>query len=34
MAGLTAGARAYLPKPIDLEVLDRKVKSALGSRRD
>ncbi len=33
MAGLSAGARAYLPKPIDLEVLDRKVRSALGSRR-
>jgi len=29
MAGLSAGARAYLPKPIDLEVLDRKVRSAL-----
>lgn len=33
MAGLSAGARAYLPKPIDLEVLDRKVRSALASRR-
>ncbi len=29
MAGLSAGARAYLPKPVDLEVLDRKVRSAL-----
>ncbi|HTQ45108.1 MAG TPA: response regulator transcription factor [Polyangiaceae bacterium] len=29
MAGLSAGARAYLPKPIDLDVLDHKVRSAL-----
>lgn len=29
MAGLSAGARAYLPKPVDLEVLDRKLRSAL-----
>lgn len=34
MAGLSAGARAYLPKPIDLEVLDRKVRSALRSALD
>ena len=30
--GIAAGARAYLPKPIDLDVLDRKVRSALRAR--
>jgi len=30
IAGIAAGARAYLPKPIDLDVLDRKLRSALG----
>jgi CheY-like chemotaxis protein len=30
LAGIAAGARAYLRKPIDLDLLDRKVKSALG----
>jgi len=29
VAGIAAGARAYLPKPIDLDVLDRKLRSAL-----
>jgi DNA-binding response OmpR family regulator len=29
IAGIAAGARAYLPKPVDLDVLDRKVRSAL-----
>ncbi len=29
VAGISAGARAYLPKPIDLDVLDRKLRSAL-----
>lgn len=29
MAGIGAGARAYLAKPIDLDVLDRKLRSAL-----
>ncbi len=33
IAGISAGARAYLPKPIDLDVLDRKVKSALQRSR-
>jgi len=32
VAGISAGARAYLPKPIDLDVLDRKVRSALRAR--
>jgi DNA-binding response OmpR family regulator len=32
IAGISAGARAYLPKPVDLAVLDRKVKSALQHR--
>ncbi len=31
IAGIAAGARAYLTKPIDLDVLDRKLRSALGS---
>jgi len=31
IAGIHAGARAYLTKPIDLDVLDRKVRSALAS---
>jgi DNA-binding response OmpR family regulator len=30
--GIAAGARAYLPKPIDLDVLDRKLRSALRVR--
>jgi DNA-binding response OmpR family regulator len=29
IAGISAGARAYLHKPVDLTVLDRKVRSAL-----
>lgn len=29
IAGISAGARAYLPKPVDLDVLDRKLQSAL-----
>jgi CheY-like chemotaxis protein len=32
VAGIAAGARAYLPKPVDLDVLDRKVLSALQGR--
>jgi DNA-binding response OmpR family regulator len=28
-AGIAAGARAYLAKPIDLDVLDRKIRGAL-----
>jgi len=32
LAGIAAGARAYLPKPIDVDLLDRKVKSALLNR--
>jgi DNA-binding response OmpR family regulator len=32
VAGISAGARAYLPKPIDPDVLERKVRSALGRR--
>src|ERR1019366_9265519 len=30
MAGFPAGARAPLSKPVDLDLLDRKVRSALG----
>lgn len=30
IAGLSAGARAYLHKPVDLDVLARKLRSALG----
>jgi DNA-binding response OmpR family regulator len=30
IAGISAGARAYLSKPVDLDLLDRKVRSALG----
>jgi DNA-binding response OmpR family regulator len=30
VAGISAGARAYLAKPVDLDALDRKVRSALG----
>lgn len=29
IAGISAGARAYLPKPVDLDVLDRKLRLAL-----
>ncbi len=32
VAGIAAGARAYLPKPVELDMLDRKLRSALGSR--
>ena len=32
VAGIASGARAYLTKPIDLDVLDRKIRSALRSR--
>lgn len=32
IAGIAAGARAYLTKPIDLDVLDRKLRSALLQR--
>jgi response regulator RpfG family c-di-GMP phosphodiesterase len=32
IAGIAAGARAYLAKPIDLDVLDRKIRSAVASR--
>jgi DNA-binding response OmpR family regulator len=28
-AGIAAGARAYLPKPIDLNILDQKIRGAL-----
>jgi CheY-like chemotaxis protein len=30
VAGISAGARAYLSKPIDLDVLERKLRSALA----
>ena len=30
VAGISAGAWAYLPKPIDPDILERKVKSALA----
>ena len=33
VAGISAGAWAYLPKPIDPDILERKVKSALGRHR-
>ncbi len=33
IAGIAAGARAYLCKPVDLDALDRKVRSALAARR-
>lgn len=33
IAGISAGARAYIPKPVDLDVLDRKVRSALRAGR-
>ncbi len=33
LGGLAVGARAYLPKPIDLDVLDSKVRSALSRSR-
>ncbi len=32
IAGIAAGARAYLYKPVDLDLLDRKIKSALYGR--
>jgi CheY-like chemotaxis protein len=32
VTGIAAGARAYLTKPIDLDVLDRKLRSALCYR--
>ena len=32
VAGISAGARAYLPKPIELDTLNRKLRSALVSR--
>jgi DNA-binding response OmpR family regulator len=32
VAGISAGARAYLPKPIDPDLLERKIRSALGRR--
>lgn len=32
VAGIAAGARAYLPKPIELDALDRKLRSAIVSR--
>lgn len=32
IAGIQAGARAYLAKPVSLEVLDRKLRSALRHR--
>jgi len=31
-AGIAAGARAYLSKPVDLDLLDRKLRSALAAR--
>ncbi len=34
IAGIAVGARAYLCKPIDLDALDKKVRSALASRKD
>jgi DNA-binding response OmpR family regulator len=33
IAGISAGARTILHKPVDLDVLDRKVKSALARER-
>jgi DNA-binding response OmpR family regulator len=33
VAGIAAGARAYLCKPIDLDTLDRKIANAIASRR-
>jgi DNA-binding response OmpR family regulator len=32
VAGITAGARAYLYKPVDLDTLDREVRSVLAGR--
>lgn len=34
VAGIAAGARAYLPKPVELDTLDCKLRSALISRAD
>jgi CheY-like chemotaxis protein len=34
IAGISAGARAYLSKPVDLEALDRKLRSAIGRKPD
>ncbi len=33
IAGIAAGAQAYLPKPIDLDTLERKLRSAIRSRK-
>jgi CheY-like chemotaxis protein len=30
IAGIAAGARAYIPKPVDLDLLTRKLRSALA----